>query len=73
MVRRGFVRTLCAAALATFVLGACQSMPAGAPGKSLYDRLGGQPAIVAVVDDFVGNVAADAGSMPSSRTRAFPG
>jgi hemoglobin len=27
--------------------------------KSLYDRLGGQPAIVAVVDDFVGNVAAD--------------
>ena len=27
--------------------------------KSLYDRLGGQPAIVAVVDDFVGNCAAD--------------
>jgi hemoglobin len=27
---------------------------------SLYDRLGGKPAIVAVVDDFVGNVAADA-------------
>ena len=26
---------------------------------SLYDRLGGQPAITAVVDDFVGNVAAD--------------
>jgi len=26
---------------------------------SLYDRLGGKPAIVAVVDDFVGNVAAD--------------
>ena len=26
---------------------------------SLYQRLGGQPAIVAVVDDFVGNVAAD--------------
>ena len=60
MFRRGFVRTLGAAALATLVLGACQSMPAGAPGKSLYDRLGGQPAIVAVVDDFVGNVAADA-------------
>ena len=37
---------------------ACQSM-APAPQKSLYDRLGGQPAIVAVVDDFVGNVAAD--------------
>ena len=27
--------------------------------KSLYDRLGGKPAISAVVDDFVGNVAAD--------------
>lgn len=60
MLRRGFVRTLGAAALAALVLGACQSMPAGAPARSLYDRLGGQPAIVAVVDDFVGNVAADA-------------
>ena len=30
-----------------------------APSKSLYDRLGGKPAITAVVDDFVGNVAAD--------------
>ncbi len=39
-------------------LAACQSM-APAPQKSLYDRLGGQPAITAVVDDFVGNVAAD--------------
>jgi len=28
--------------------------------KSLYDRLGGKPAIQAVVDDFVGNVAGDA-------------
>jgi hemoglobin len=26
---------------------------------SLYDRLGGKPAIVAVVNDFIGNVAAD--------------
>ena len=31
--------------------------PAAPP--SLYQRLGGQPAIVAVVDDFVGRVAAD--------------
>ncbi len=31
-----------------------------ASGKSLYDRLGGTPAITAVVDDFVANVAADA-------------
>jgi hemoglobin len=28
--------------------------------KSLYDRLGGKPAITAVVDDFVGTVASDA-------------
>ena len=27
--------------------------------KSLYDRLGGKPAITAVVDDFVGRAAAD--------------
>lgn len=29
------------------------------PQPTLYDRLGGKPAIVAVVDDFVANVAAD--------------
>lgn len=29
------------------------------PSKSLYQRLGGKPAIAAVVDDFVGNVAKD--------------
>jgi len=33
---------------------------ATAPSQSLYQRLGGQSAVVAVVDDFVGNVAADA-------------
>ena len=31
----------------------------GTAETSLYERLGGQAAIVAVVDDFVGNVAAD--------------
>ena len=31
-----------------------------AAAKSLYERLGGKPAIQAVVDDFVGNVAMDA-------------
>jgi hemoglobin len=36
-------------------------------GKSLYDRLGGKPAITAVVDEFVGRVAAD------SRINAFFG
>jgi hemoglobin len=29
------------------------------PAKSLYERLGGAPAVTAVVDDFVANVAAD--------------
>jgi hemoglobin len=46
--------------MATLLLGACQNMGmAPMQQKSLYDRLGGQGALVAVVDDFVGNVAAD--------------
>jgi len=49
---------LCAAWLA-----ACASAKPVAPSAphpaSLYDRLGGLPAITAVVDDFMGNVAAD--------------
>lgn len=35
------------------------SLFAGAKEKSLYQRLGGKKAIVAVVDDFVGRVAVD--------------
>jgi hemoglobin len=35
------------------------SATATAPAASLYDRLGGKPAITAVVDDFVARVAAD--------------
>ena len=40
---------------------ACTTMDGGmmAARKTLYDRLGGKPAITAVVDDFVANVAAD--------------
>jgi hemoglobin len=46
--------------VATLLLGGCQNMGmAPMQQKSLYERLGGQGAIVAVVDDFVGNVAAD--------------
>jgi hemoglobin len=43
------------------MLMACGSMESGKPmaQASLYDRLGGKPAITAVIDDFVGNVAAD--------------
>lgn len=49
--------------MTTFVLAsllsACTSMQSAPPQKSLYERLGGKPAIQAVVDDFIGNVAAD--------------
>lgn len=41
-------------------MAACaSSSPTSMQQKSLYDRLGGKPAITAVVDEFVGNVAAD--------------
>ena len=39
-------------------LSACSQMPMQKEA-SLYERLGGKPAITAVVDDFIGNVAAD--------------
>ena len=53
--------------MAALAVAACQPMmappppppPAPAPQASLYTRLGGQPAITAVVDDFVANVAGD--------------
>ncbi|HJT22106.1 MAG TPA: group 1 truncated hemoglobin [Nitrospira sp.] len=37
----------------------CGAQPPLQSGKRLYDRLGGKPAITAVVDQFVANVAAD--------------
>lgn len=39
-------------------LSACSSMDMKKEA-TLYDRLGGKPAITAVVDDFIGNVAGD--------------
>jgi len=48
--------------VAAVLLAACQDMsmkPMAMGEKSLYERLGGKGAITAVVDDFVGNVAAD--------------
>jgi len=49
--------------LATFLLvvTGASGLASGALAKekSLYDRLGGKPAITAVVDEFVGRVAAD--------------
>jgi hemoglobin len=47
-----------AVALLAFALSSTNAL-ATTPKKSLYERLGGYKAIVAVVDDFVGNVAAD--------------
>jgi hemoglobin len=41
------------------VLGGCATQEMAQAKKTLYERLGGKPAITAVVDDFVGNVAAD--------------
>ncbi|AMR81753.1 Hemin transporter (fragment) [Cupriavidus phytorum] len=46
---------------AVFALAGCATPDRAKPAttSSLYDRLGGMPAITAVVDDFVGNVATD--------------
>jgi len=52
------MRTFLALAMLA-ALTACSGMMESKPEASLYDRLGGKPAITAVVDDFVGNVAAD--------------
>jgi hemoglobin len=58
MMRRTVLGILAAVAL---VATGCASMDSGSGmmSKPLYDRLGGKPAIQAVVDDFIGNVAAD--------------
>lgn len=47
--------------LAALLIAGCATTSATKvdPNASLYDRLGQKPAITAVVDDFVGNVAAD--------------
>lgn len=53
-------RRLASGVMVTALLYAgCSSGGGMTAQKPLYDRLGGKPAITAVVDDFVGNVAAD--------------
>jgi hemoglobin len=53
-------RRLTGATMAVALLYAgCASSATTMDNRPLYDRLGGKPAITAVVDDFVGNVAAD--------------
>ena len=44
---------------ATVAIASEHEREASSQSQSLYQRLGGKPAITAVVDDFVGNVAAD--------------
>lgn len=56
-----FTPLVAALMLGGALAGCADMMKTAGPAKPpLYERLGGQPAIVAVVDDFVGNVAADA-------------
>jgi hemoglobin len=53
-------RVLRAAALAVLVgLGGCAMAPKPASDQTLYERLGGKPAIIAVVDEGIANIAAD--------------
>jgi hemoglobin len=58
MMKRLMVGVLGVVAL---VAAGCASMESDSMmgKKPLYDRLGGKPAITAVVDDFIGNVAGD--------------
>jgi hemoglobin len=55
--------TRCAfrAVVMTCVLASCSATPPAEPAgnQSLYERLGGRPAITALVDDAIGNIAAD--------------
>ena len=54
---RGLIGGVTAAAL---LVAGCAGGMMGEKKAPLYERLGGRPAIQAVVDDFIGNVAADA-------------
>ncbi|HMH51351.1 MAG TPA: group 1 truncated hemoglobin [Candidatus Acidoferrum sp.] len=55
------VGALAVGAVAVMLMACSSSMESGKSmaEPSLYERLGGKPAITAVVDDFVGNVAND--------------
>jgi len=74
-------RLMVAGLVAVTLTAGCSSMESGRTmaQPSLYDRLGGKPAITAVVDDFIGNVAADTrinqrfggANIPRLKTRLF--
>lgn len=52
-------RRILPALMLGLTLSACSGMQSMPAQKSLYERLGGKPAIQSVVDDFIGNVAGD--------------
>ncbi len=52
----GMIRTTMLSGAFCVALGACAMTPSE---PTLYDRLGGKPAIAKVVDDFIANVAKD--------------
>jgi len=54
-----FMRSVMIAVISAGLLAGSAQAQGPAPRKTLYERLGGLPAITAVVDDFVGNVARD--------------
>ena len=58
------VRPLAVSLMLLLALGACTNRQTGSTGQPpaqppLYDRLGGKPVLIAIVDDFMANVAAD--------------
>jgi len=58
--RRTIGILMAAATLGAGCAGGMQDSGTTMEKKTLYDRLGGKPAITAVIDDFIGNVAGDA-------------
>ena len=60
MMRGSRCAKLVVAGVLALAIGGCAGEQAMMKEKSLYDRLGGLPAIQAVIDDFIGNVAGDA-------------
>lgn len=59
MQTRTFIQRTFPALLLSLTLAACAGIEHKPAELPLYDRLGGKPALQAVVDDFISNVAAD--------------
>ena len=59
MVRRSATVISCGLFAGMLVFTSCAGIESKPTQQSLYDRLGGKPAITAVIDQFVANVAGD--------------